>query len=152
MPTVSVEKIGGLVGTELGVSDWFEIAQDRINQFADCTEDHQFIHIDEERAAQTPFGGTIAHGFLTMSLLSGFADGCALRLENVAMGINYGFEKGRFINPVRAGKRVRARFVLKSATEKKPKHWMINYDVTMEIEGEDKPAMMLEWVTMQVVK
>ncbi len=150
MPTVSTDKVNELVGTSLGRSDWFEISQERINQFADCTEDHQFIHIDKEKAAQTPFGGTIAHGFLTMSLLSGLSHDCALRLENATMGINYGFERGRFINPVRAGKRVRAHFNLKSAVEKKPKHWMINYDVTIEIEGEDKPAMQMEWVTMQV--
>jgi acyl dehydratase len=152
MPTVSVDKVKELIGTNLGSSDWFEVSQDRINQFADCTEDHQFIHVDPERAAQTPFGGTIAHGFLTMSLLSGLAYDCALKLENAAMGINYGFEKGRFINPVRAGKRIRAHFGLKSATEKKPQHWMLNYDVTIEIEGEDKPAMQMEWVTMQVTQ
>jgi acyl dehydratase len=151
MPVVKKEELAAKLGQEIGVSDWMEISQERINIFADVTEDHQFIHIDEEKAKQTPFGGTIAHGFLTLSMLSALAGGTSLVIDGIQMGINYGFEKIRFLQPVRAGKRIRGRFVLADATERKPGQWMLKYGVTVEIEGEEKPALMAEWLTLQIV-
>ncbi|MBS0296377.1 MAG: MaoC family dehydratase [Proteobacteria bacterium] len=138
-------------GQEIGVSGWIEIDQARINAFADATEDWQFIHVNPEAAAQTPFGGTIAHGFLTLSLLSKMSYEAAPVLKGVVMGVNYGFEKIRFLQPVRAGKRVRGRFKLLDASERDPGRWLIKYEVTVEIEGEAKPALIAEWLGMQVV-
>ena len=149
MKTVAASEIQSLVGTELGVSDWIEVAQDRINQFADVTEDHQFIHINEAMAKMTPFGGTIAHGFLTLSLLSKFSEGAGLVIEGVKMGVNYGFEKVRFLAPVPSGAKVRGRFVLKAAVEKKPGQHLLTYEVTVEIEGGEKPALIADWLGMQ---
>lgn len=151
MPAIKTSDLAAKVGTEIGVSDWTEITQDQINTFADVTDDHQFIHIDPEKAAQTPFGGTIAHGFLTLSMLSSLAGGTALVLDGIVMGINYGFEKVRFLTPVRAGKKIRGRFTLAEAVERNPGQWMLKYDVTVEIEGEDKPALMAQWLTLQIV-
>lgn len=138
-------------GQEIGVSGWIEIDQARINAFADATEDWQFIHVNPEAAAQTPFGGTIAHGFLTLSLLSKMSYEAAPVLKGVVMGVNYGFEKIRFLQPVRAGKRVRGHFKLLDAAERDPGRWLIKYEVTVEIEGEAKPALVAEWLGMQVV-
>lgn len=152
MPIINAADIAAKIGTEIGVSDWADIGQDRINAFADCTEDHQFIHVDAEKAAATPFGGTIAHGFLTLSMLSKFAEQTALTIEGIQMGINYGFETVRFLAPVKSGKRLRGRFVLKDAAERKPGQWRVVYEVTAEIEGEEKPALTAEWVTIQMVK
>jgi acyl dehydratase len=112
---ISLSEVEGLVGTELGLSDWMEVPQSRIDKFADATDDHQFIHVDPERAAETPFGGTIAHGFLTLSLLSAMNYNCVPRVREQTMGINYGFDKVRFMAPVPAGARVRGRFVLEAA-------------------------------------
>ncbi len=151
MSFVAPEKIAEHVGKETGVSDWITIDQDRINQFADVTEDHQFIHVDPEAAAKTPFGSTIAHGFLTLSMLSKLASGSVIVLEGVKMGVNYGFEKVRFVNPVKAGKKIRARFTLMSADSKMPGQWTLKYAVKVEIEGEAKPALVAEWLTMQFV-
>ncbi|WP_138509462.1 MaoC family dehydratase [Maricaulis alexandrii] len=151
MAVVKAQDLAGIVGQEVGVSDWIEIDQERINVFADVTEDHQFIHIDEEKAKQTPFGGTIAHGFLTLSMLSALAAGTSLVIDGIQMGINYGFEKVRFLQPVRAGKKIRGRFTLAEATERKPGQWMLKYAVSVEIEGEEKPALMAEWLTLQIV-
>jgi len=149
---VSVNELADYVGKEVGVSDWLEVDQDRINQFADATDDHQYIHVDSERAAQTPFGATIAHGFLTLSLLVPLAaDSGTLKLENGVMGINYGLDKLRFINPVKAGRKIRARFELAGFEEKKPDHWLLKHNVTVEIEGEDKPALIAEWLGMTVL-
>ena len=142
--------LAGLVGSEIGVSDWIEVAQERINTFADVTEDHQFIHINEEAAKMTPFGGTIAHGFLTLSLLSKFSEQAGIVLEGVKMGVNYGFEKVRFLSPVPSGAKVRGRFVLKDAVEKNPGQFLLTYGVTVEIEGGDKPALIADWIGMQV--
>lgn len=140
------------IGKEVGVSDWFEVDQDRINKFAEATEDYQYIHIDEERAAETPFGGTIAHGFLTLSLLSHLgSQGGAIKLKDPVMGINYGLDKLRFINPVRAGKRIRARYTLIDGFEKKPRHYLLKHSVTVEIEGEEKPALIAETLGMIVI-
>lgn len=152
MPVVKPSEIADHIGQEIGVSRWIEVDQDRIDQFAEVTEDPQFIHIDPERAArETPFGGTIAHGFLSLSLLSPMAMDLAFSLEGIVMGINYGFDKVRFLQPVRAGKKVRGRFALESAQERNPGQFMLRYAVTVEIEGEDKPALVAQWLTMQVV-
>ena len=149
MKTVKKEELAGLVGTEVGVSDWIQINQDRINTFADVTEDHQFIHVDEAKAKHTPFGTTIAHGFLTLSLLSKFAEQGSIALEGVKMGMNYGFDKVRFLSPVPVGSKVRGRFTIKDAVEKRPGQFLITYDVTVDIDGGDKPALICEWMGMQ---
>jgi len=120
MKTVAASDLQSLVGTKIGTSDWITIDQDRINVFADVTEDHQFIHINEDMAKMTPFGGTIAHGFLTLSLVSKFSEGAGIVIEGVKMGVNYGFEKVRFLAPVPSGSKVRGHFTLKNAVEKKP--------------------------------
>jgi acyl dehydratase len=146
MPIASIEDINAKVGQEVGVSDWILIDQARIDAFADVTEDPQFIHIDPEAAAKTPFGGTIAHGFLTLSLLSRMAADAMLRPEGVKMGVNYGFERVRFMAPVRSGKRVRGRFTLVRFEEKKPGQWQFVHNVAVEIEGEDKPALVADWI------
>ncbi|MAI05748.1 MAG: Nodulation protein N [Alphaproteobacteria bacterium TMED87] len=152
MTKISVNKLPTLIGKDLGCSDWLSIDQDRINLFADCTEDHQFIHIDEDRAKkETPFGGTIAHGFLSLSLLSKLSNGVAVELENVKMAINYGFEKIRFIQPVPSGSKVRAHFFLNNADERKPNQWMLTYDISVEIEGSDKPVLSAQWLTIQLL-
>ena len=149
MKTVAASELQGLIGTEIGTSDWLVVDQDRINVFADVTEDHQFIHINEEQAKKTPFGGTIAHGFLTLSLLSKFSEGSGLVIEGVQMGVNYGFEKVRFLAPVPSGSKVRGKFVLKNAIEKKLGQHLLTYEVTVEIEGADKPALIADWLAMQ---
>ncbi len=136
-----------LVGTELGVSDWHTIDQKQIDAFADATEDFQFIHIDPERARrETPFGGTIAHGFLSLSLLSKMAYAAMPTLNGAAMSVNYGFDKVRFLTPVRAGSRIRARFVLSEATMRAPKELLARTATTLEIEGEAKPALVADWL------
>ena len=140
------------IGQEVGVTDWMSIDQERINQFADATDYHQYIHVDVERAAQTPFGGTIAHGFLTLSLLSALSSrGGGLKLENTVMGINYGLDRVRFVHPVRAGQRIRGRFRLSSVEEKSPGRYLTRYAVTVEIEGVEKPALVADWLGMTVV-
>lgn len=149
MKTVAASKLKSLIGTEIGVSEWLTVDQDRINVFADVTEDHQFIHIDEAAAKKTPFGGTIAHGFLTLSLLSKFSEGSGLVIEGVKMGVNYGFEKVRFLAPVPSGSKVRGRFNLKDAVEKKPGQYLLTYEVTVDIEGQEKPALIADWLAMQ---
>jgi len=151
MPIASIEEIQSRAGGEIGVSDWILIDQDRIDAFAAITEDPQFIHIDPEAAAATPFGGTIAHGFLTLSLLSRMAADAMLRPDNVKMGVNYGFEKVRFLAPVRSGKRVRGRFRLDRFEEKGPGRYQFVHTVTVEVEGEDKPALIAEWIGMLFV-
>ena len=149
MTTIKAEDLLATVGSDLGTSDWITIEQDRVNQFADVTEDHQFIHVNPEMAKMTPFGGPIAHGFLTLSLLSKFAEQGSLSIEGVQMGVNYGFEKVRFLAPVKVGKKVRGHFNLKAAEEKRPGQFLITYEVTVEIDGEDKPALVADWLTMQ---
>jgi acyl dehydratase len=148
MPVASLDEIAARIGAEIGVSDWIEIDQARILAFADATEDHQFIHVDPEMAAKTPFGGTIAHGFLTLSLLSRMAAGVMLAPPTMKMAVNYGFEKVRFLAPVRAGKRVRGRFTLTGFEEKRSGQLQFTHDVTVEIEGEEKPALVAEWIGM----
>ncbi|GAB5414949.1 MAG: MaoC family dehydratase [Congregibacter sp.] len=147
---VPKEELASHVGTKYEPGEWLTIAQDRINDFADCTEDHQFIHIDEEKAAQTPFGGTIAHGFLTLSMLVKMCEGEGIVPDNVVMGINYGFNKIRFLAPVRAGKRVRVHRELTKVEEKEGNRFLITHAVSVEIEGEETPALVAEWLSMVV--
>ena len=151
MPVASIEEIRRKIGTEIGVSDWILVDQARIDAFADATEDPQFIHVDPEAAAKTPFGGTIAHGFLTLSLLSRMAAGVMLRPDGVKMGINYGLDRVRFLAPVRSGRRVRGRFTLERFEEKRPGQYQFLHNVTVEIDGEDKPALLADWIGMAVV-
>jgi acyl dehydratase len=146
MPIASIEEIKRKVGQEVGVSDWILIDQARIDAFADITEDRQFIHVDPEAAAQTPFRGTVAHGFLTLSLLSRMAADAMTIPADARMGVNYGFEKVRFLAPVRSGKRIRARFRLDKLDEKRPGQFQFTHQVTVEIEGEDKPALIADWI------
>ena len=146
MPLASIEEIKLKVGQETGVSPWIPISQEDINIFADVTGDHQFIHVDPEAAKATPFGGTIAHGFLTLSLLSQMASHAMLVPDSVKMGVNYGFDRVRFIAPVRSGKRVRGRFTLARLDEKRPGQFQFVHNVVVEIEGEDKPALIADWI------
>ncbi len=129
------------------VSGWVVIDQDRISRFADVTNDHQFIHVDPEAAKASPFGGTVAHGLLTLSLLPGLANDVLPVLRGAKMGANYGYNKIRFVAPVRAGKRVRAGFTITAFDEVKPGRWQMVTDVAVEIEGEEKPALTAEWIT-----
>jgi acyl dehydratase len=138
----TIEELKAKVGDELGVGDWVEVKQDRINTFADATGDHQWIHVDEERAKQGPFGGTIAHGYLTLSLIPSLGGG-GLGLDGVRMGINYGLDRVRFITPVKAGSRVRARRKLLEVKEGEG-FVQMKVEVTVEIEGEAKPACVAE--------
>jgi acyl dehydratase len=146
MPIASLAEIQSRVGQEIGVSSWLLINQSRIDAFADATEDRQFIHIDPDAAAKTPFGGTIAHGFLTLSLLSRMGAEAMLIPEGVKMAVNYGLDRVRFLAPVRSGKRVRGRFVLDSVEEKAPGQVLLRHTVTVEIEGEEKPALTAAWL------
>ncbi|MGZ8997734.1 MAG: MaoC family dehydratase [Allosphingosinicella sp.] len=146
MPVASIEEIGFKVGQEIGVSPWITISQADIDTFADVTGDHQFIHVDPEAAKSTPFGGTIAHGFLTLSLLSQMAADVMLRPDTIKMAVNYGFERVRFIAPVRSGKRVRGRFTLARMDEKNPGQYQFVHNVVVEIEGEEKPALIADWI------
>ena len=145
-PPISLEAYQAMVGQEIGVSSWHVLDQKRIDTYADVIEDHQFIHVDPEQAKATPFGTTIAHGFLTMSLLSVMSYEVMPAIEGTAMGVNYGFDKLRFISPVRSGKCVRGRFVLAEATLRKPKELQSRTNVTVEIEGEEKPALVADWI------
>lgn len=137
-------------GVKFPPGPWVTIDQERINTFADCTEDHQFIHIDEERAAQTPFKGTIAHGFLTLSMLVKMGEEDGVFPEDMVMGINYGFDKVRFLAPVRAGKRVRVHSEILDVIQKDDHRFLIKSSVTVEIEGEETPALAAEWLSMMV--
>jgi len=148
---VEPSEVMAMVGTKLPPGEWVTVDQDRINVFADCTEDHQFIHIDEAAAAQTPFGGTIAHGFLTLSLLTKMSEGSGIALKGIVMGLNYGCDKVRFLNPVRAGKRVRAHSEIMSVDQKDANRFLIKSAVTVEIEGEETPAVYAEWLSMQII-
>jgi acyl dehydratase len=146
--TITVQEMAGRIGTET-VSDWIEVSQEMIDKFADATGDHQFIHVNPEMAKLTPFGGTIAHGFLTLSLMPVLASKVpdAPQIQGVKMGVNYGGNKVRFLQPVRSGKRVRGRFKLIEFAEKRPGQWQQTNEFTVEIEGEEKPAMIAEWIS-----
>jgi acyl dehydratase len=134
------------MGEEVGVSGWLTIDQRRIDEFAEATEDRQFIHVDPAAAARTPFGGTIAHGFLSLSMLSRMAAEAMLVPENIKMAVNYGLDRVRFIAPVKNGRRIRGRFRLDSVEEKAPGQILLRHTVTVEIEGENKPALTAQWL------
>ena len=151
MPMMSIDDLAARVGGEPFVSRWFVIDQPRIDAFAEITEDRQFIHIDPERARATPFGGPIAHGFLTLSMLSAMGEDAIPRIVGVAMGVNYGFDKLRFLSPVPAGARVRGSFKLIGATRRGEREWLMTKEVTVEIEGASKPALAALWLTMYVM-
>jgi acyl dehydratase len=151
MPIASLEELHSRIGTEVGVSSWLTIDQARIDAFADATEDRQFIHIDPQAAAQTPFGGTIAHGFLSLSMLSRMAAEAMLVPDNIKMAVNYGLDRVRFIAPVRSGQRIRGRFVLDSIDERAPGQLLLRHSVTVEIEGVDKPALTAQWLGLLFV-
>ena len=153
MKLVEPASLPDYVGQELGVSEWFQIDQDRINAFADATLDHQFIHVNPEQAKATPFGTTIAHGYLTVSLLPHLQTSMSELIvpKGLKMGMNYGFDKLRFMAPVKVDKRIRARAKLLDATEKKPGQWLLKFEYTVQIEGEDKPALVAEWLLMYFV-
>ena len=146
MPIASLEAIRAEIGNEIGLSDWILVDQDRITAFADATEDHQFIHVDPAAAAQTPFGGTIAHGFLSLSLLSRMAADAMLVPDTIKMAVNYGLDRVRFIAPVRAGSRIRGRFALDAIEDKAPGQLLLRHTVTVEIENEPKPALTAQWL------
>jgi acyl dehydratase len=146
-PPISLADYQAMVGREIGVSSWHLVDQKRIDVYADVIEDHQFIHVDPERAkAETAFGTTIAHGFLTMSLMSIMSYEVMPVISGTTMGVNYGFDKLRFISPVRSGSRVRGRFTLAEARLRKPKELQSRTNVTVEIEGEEKPALVADWI------
>ena len=152
MATTTPQELQTRVGQNIGTSEWVLVDQDMINKFADATGDHQFIHIDEEKAKLTPFGGTIAHGFLTLSLIPMLgAKTEAPKIEGIKMGVNYGGNKVRFITPVRSGSKVRGRFKLLSFEEKKPGQFQQANEFTVEIEGADKPALIAEWIAQVFV-
>jgi acyl dehydratase len=146
MAIASLDEIRAQIGSEIGVSSWLTVDQGRIDAFAEATEDQQFIHTDPAVAAQTPFGGTIAHGFLTLSLLSRMGAEAMLIPEGLKMAVNYGLDRVRFLAPVKSGKRVRGRFTLDSVEEKAPGQVLMRHTVTVEIEGEDKPALTAIWL------
>ena len=148
MATITPQELQTKVGQQIGTSEWVLVDQDMINKFADATGDHQFIHIDEEKAKLTPFGGTIAHGFLTLSLIPMLGQKTdAPKIEGIKMGVNYGGNKVRFLAPVRSGKRVRSHVKLLELEEKRPGQWQQTNEITVEIEGEEKPALIAEWIT-----
>ena len=151
MPLASVDEIRAKVGQEVGVSGWLTVDQPRIDAFADATEEHQFIHVDPAAAAAAGLGGTIAHGFLSLSLLSHMAAEAMLLPDSLKMALNYGFDRIRFLAPVKSGKRVRGRFTLDSAEEKAPGQILLRHTVTVEIEGEDKPALTAVWLGLMFV-
>ncbi|HEX4938691.1 MAG TPA: MaoC family dehydratase [Candidatus Kapabacteria bacterium] len=153
MKLVAKEKLLEAVGTEMGASEWFLIDQARINAFADATLDHQFIHVNPEQAKHTPFGGTIAHGFLTLSLLPYLQATMPDLLvpAGLKMGMNYGFDKIRFLAPVKVNSKVRAVAKLKDAVEKNPGQFLLTAEYTVEIEGQPKPALIADWMVMYFV-
>ena len=151
MPIATLAEIESRMGAEVGVSDWIMLDQPRIEAFAEATEDRQFIHVDPASAAQTPFGGTIAHGFLTLSLLSRMAAEAMLVPDGIKMIVNYGLDRVRFLALVRSGKRVRGRFTLDSVEQKAPGQLLMRHLVTVEVEGEEKPALTATWLTLLVV-
>lgn len=151
MVTVPLADVQIYLGKEVSVSDWIKITQSQVNSFAEITGDHQFIHVDVQKAKRSPFGGTIAHGFYTLSLIGGMAETHLLVLEGVKMGLNYGAESVRFLSPVRVGSRVRARFTLSAHEERSAGAHLLTYEVVIDIEGEDKPALSARWLTLQYV-
>lgn len=148
MPYVTLEELLACVGKDLGFSDWIQIDQERVNQFAECTGDHQFIHVDPEKAKLTPFGCTIAHGFLSLSLIPKLMEGLMPLPKGLKMAVNYGLDSVRFIQPVKVGARVRLSLTLLDAQEKNPGQWLLKARTVLEIEGEAKPAYVAEPLTL----
>jgi len=148
---IKKDEIEQYIGRESEPTEWFTVTQDQINQFADCTHDHQFIHVDPEKAKETPFGTTIAHGFLSLSMLSHFSEEFGMAIEGVYMGINYGFDSVRFLSPVKVNSRIRARAKNLEIVEKNPGQFVTKTEVTIEIEGVEKPALKAVWIGMQMV-
>ncbi|CBL45092.1 MaoC-like dehydratase [gamma proteobacterium HdN1] len=153
MKTVEPAQLASFIGQSMGASEWFAIDQARINAFADTTLDHQYIHVDPEKSKATPFGGTIAHGFLSLSLLPFFQESMAgwVMPTGLKMGMNYGFDKIRFLAPVKVNSRVRGAAKLKDAVEKNPGQWLLTFEFSVEIEGEPKPALISDWLVMYFV-
>lgn len=151
MPFVPAAELKNYIGKDLGRSEWLTIDQERINQFAECTGDHQFIHVDPEKAKLTPFGTTIAHGFLSLSLIPALCSGLQILPEGMMMGVNYGLDSVRFIQPVKVGSRVRAQLTVVDVTEKNPGQWLVKGKVTLEIEGVEKPAFIAETLSLCIV-
>ena len=152
-PGTSIENLKNRIGSEVGVSGWRSVTQAMIDGFADITDDHQFIHVDPERAKkETPFGGTIAHGYLMLSLLAPMGFEALPKLDGVAHRVNYGLDKVRFLTPVKPGSRVRAHYKLREVTSRAEKEFLLKNEVTVEIEGEDKPALYAESLTVIVLK
>ena len=149
--TIKAADLPTLVGQELEPSPWLEITQERVDQFAEATNDFQFIHVDPEKAAQTPFGGPIAHGFLSLSLLSYLNAQGGVVPDDAVMGINYGSDRVRYLMPVRVGKRIRSRQTVLEVAEKNPGQWLLKTEVTVEIEDEESPALVAEILSMFVV-
>src|ERR1700683_5585048 len=147
---VPAAELAAMVGRDF-ISRWLTVDQARIDAFAKITEDEQFIHVDPERAAETAFGGTVAHGFLTLSLLSAMAYSALPRIEGAAHGVNYGFDRVRFVRPVPSGSRVRGHFTLRAVTQRSAREWQLSYDISVEIEGAEKPALAASWLRMQVM-
>ncbi len=152
MPIVPKEELSQYIDKPLEPSEWIMIDQDRIDSFADATLDHQFIHVDKERAAQTAFGGTIAHGYLTMSLISHFLPECSVQPTDAVMGINYGSDKVRFLQPVPVGSEVRGSATLKEVTEKTPGQLLLKNEFVVQIKGEEKPALVAEILSLFIVQ
>ncbi|HCE7954231.1 TPA: MaoC family dehydratase [Pseudomonas aeruginosa] len=148
---VSADELRQLIGKDLEPSPWVLLDQQRISDFADVTEDQQFIHVDPEKAKATPFGGTIAHGLLTLSMLPSLIEKTVPALEGMKASINYGYNKVRFLAPVRSGKRIRAKFVIADFSEAGPGRYQVLTTITVEIEGEEKPALIAEWISMVLV-
>lgn len=148
MPFVPVAELKDHVGKELGKSEWLTIDQQRINQFAECTGDHQFIHVDPEKAKLTPFGTTIAHGFLSLSLIPMLMEKIMIMPKDLKMAVNYGLDSVRFIQPVKVNSRVRLVVTLTDATEKNPGQWLLKARAVLEIEGQEKPAYIAEQLTL----
>lgn len=147
---ITLEELKALAGKHYGTSDWIKIDQKRIDAFAECTNDWQFIHIDPEKAAQTPFGGTIAHGFLTLSMLTHLAGSVPQdpeTVKGVIMGVNYGFDKVRFVSPVPSGAKIRATSALKDVQLKDPNNIQVTRTYTVEVEGAERPAVVADWIT-----
>ena len=146
--TMTLDEVRSFTGKEIGVSDWFELDQGKINQFADLTEDHMFLHVNPEAAKATPFVSTIAHGLLTLSMMPVMAYQAMPGVSGTKMGVNYGYNKVRFMAPVKSGKRIRGHFVVQGIEDKGDGRQQITHDVSIEIEGESKPALVAEWMTM----
>jgi acyl dehydratase len=152
MTGYSLTQLQAMTGQRVGTSRWFDVTQAMINAHADIVQDHQFIHVDPVRAATTPFGGTIAHGFLTLSLLSAMAYDAQPEIEGATLGVNYGLNQLRFLAPVPSGARIRAHFTLNAVEERKPAEITLTWGVSVEIEGQDKPALVAEWINRRYIE